>query len=161
MKYDNSKVRRQDRLLLQEKAIELLKNGEYGVLSMLENDGAGYGVPLNFVWNGENSIYFHSAPEGHKLNCMLICNKVSFCIVGNTKVISNKFTTRYESIIIRGVMISDLPLEEQKYAVELIIDKYSPSDKEVGLKYAEKSLPRTHIMRLDITEISGKNKIIQ
>ncbi len=34
MNYTNEQIRRQDRLLEKEKAISLLKNGEYGVLSM-------------------------------------------------------------------------------------------------------------------------------
>jgi hypothetical protein len=45
-------------------------------------------------------------------------------------------------------------------ALELIIDKYSPGDKEVGLKYAQKSFDRTEIIRLDIEKWSGKCKKI-
>lgn len=40
MKYVNETVRRRDRLLDEERALELLKDGEYGVLSMVsENSG--------------------------------------------------------------------------------------------------------------------------
>lgn len=50
--YDNSQVRRQDRLLDEERAEELLAEAEYGILSMVEQrDGktAGYGIPINFI----------------------------------------------------------------------------------------------------------------
>ena len=48
MKYVNDRVRRQDRLMDEARALELLREGEYGVLSMVA-DGGGYGVPVNFV----------------------------------------------------------------------------------------------------------------
>ena len=57
MKYVNETVRRQDRLMDEARAIELLSTSEYGVLSMVDQDGTAYGVPLNFVWDGESSIY--------------------------------------------------------------------------------------------------------
>lgn len=52
LNFDNSKVRRQERLLEQTQAQELLRHGEYGVLSMVENSNGkagAYGIPLNFV----------------------------------------------------------------------------------------------------------------
>lgn len=66
MNYTNEQIRRQDRLLEKEKAISLLKNGEYGVLSMQDEENGAYGVPINYVWNKKNSIYIHCAPEGRK-----------------------------------------------------------------------------------------------
>ena len=51
MNYTNEQIRRQDRLLEKEKAISLLKNGEYGVLSMQDEENGAYGVPINYVWN--------------------------------------------------------------------------------------------------------------
>jgi Predicted flavin-nucleotide-binding protein len=164
MIYNNKNVRRQDRLLEEKDAAELLQTGEYGFLSLVEtgeNGPGGYGVPLNYVWDGKNAIYFHCAPEGHKLNCLILNPRVSFCIVGQTKVISDKYTTAYESIIIRGKINPDLPDEERMSALLMILDKYSPQDKEIGIKYAQKSFHRTTILRLDMEEISGKTKRIK
>lgn len=161
MRYNNTNVRRQDRLLDEADAIELLKKGEYGVLSMVEDregEKGGYGIPINFVWDGAKSVYFHCAPEGHKLNSLAQNSKVSFCIVGVTDVISHKFTTAYESILLRGTMHINLPPEERQAGLKLLIDKYSPEDKELGAKYIEKSFHRTNVLRLDIDELSGKTK---
>lgn len=163
IKYDNSKVRRQDRLLEEVDAIELLKRGEYGILSMVEERGgesAGYGIPINYAWDGERAIYFHCAPEGYKLIALTRNPNVSFSIIGRTNVISNKFTTAYESVVIRGQISINLSADERMAALMLILDKYSPNDKEVGIKYAEKSFHRTNIIRLDISEVSGKTKIV-
>ena len=59
MKYVNDTVRRRDRLMDEVRARELLRDSEYGVLSMIDENGIPYGIPVNHVWNGEDSIYIH------------------------------------------------------------------------------------------------------
>ncbi len=160
MKYTNETVRRQDRLLDEKSAVEILRNGEYGFLAMQSENGGGYGLPISYVWNERNSIYLHCSPTGRKLRCIELCNKVTFSVVGKTKVIPEKFTTAYESIILECNASINLPKEEKMIALELLIDKYSPNDKEIGLVYAEKSYDRTEIIRLDVLNWSGKCKRI-
>lgn len=157
MKYDNQQVRRQQRTLPESEAYDLLRSGEYGVLAMQAEDGGGYGIPLSYVVD-DGKIYIHGAPEGEKLRCIAKEPRVSFVVVGATKVISEKFTTLYNSIVAKGKASIGLPPEERRHALELILDKYSPADKEVGMKYLEKSFDRTQIIRIDIDTMSGKTK---
>jgi len=159
MEYNNQSVRRQDRLLDESQAIELLKNGEYGILSMVSEGDAGYGLPISYVVE-EDKIYFHCAPEGEKLRALRKNNRASLCVVGKTKVISNQFTTAYESVIAKGNITVGLSDEEKMHALELILDKYSPNDKVVGLKYAQKSFARMEILRMDIVSVTGKCKSV-
>lgn len=49
MRYSNNPIRRQDRLLDINLAVNILKNGEYGVLSMQDDNGGGYGIPISHV----------------------------------------------------------------------------------------------------------------
>lgn len=159
MEYNNEKIRRKDRLLEEENAFELLKNGEYGVLSMCSETGRGaYGIPVNFVWDGNESLYIHCAPEGRKLRCLEHDPEVSFCIVGHTHVLSDQFTTEYESMIAACHAFTGLPVEERMHALQLFLQKYSPNDQIIGRKYAEKSFHRTEIIRLQIKSFSGKCK---
>ena len=154
MNYDNSKVRRQDRLLDIENALALLSNVEYGFLAF-GNETGGYGIPINFVFSTE-SIYFHCAPEGEKLR--YLDKNVCFCVVGTTTVQSSKFTTEYESVLVFGkIQVVEDDVERMK-VLELLIDKYSAEHKEVGLEYAKKSFNRTKILRLNIERVSGKCK---
>ena len=52
MKFNNENIRRQDRTLDEKRAFEILKEGEYGILSMQSEDGQGaYGIPLSYVWD--------------------------------------------------------------------------------------------------------------
>ena len=159
MEYTTEGVRRQDRVLDEPRAYEILENGEYGVLSMCAEDGAGaYGIPLSYVWNGKSSIYVHCAPGGRKLQCIDACPNVSFCVVGRTNVIPDKFTTGYESIVLRCTAHHQLPEDERRNALAVFVHKYCPEYEEMGKVYAEKSFHRTEIIRLDILEMSGKTK---
>lgn len=47
MKYSNEKVRRQDRLLSEQEAYDLLRQGEYGFLAMTDGEGHPYGIPIS------------------------------------------------------------------------------------------------------------------
>ena len=96
-------MRRQDRKISDIDSIEILKKGEYGILSMVTLNNNGYGIPLNFALKG-NEIYFHCANEGSKLEFLKNNNNVSFCVVGNTEILPSKFGTKYESTIVFGLI---------------------------------------------------------
>lgn len=160
MLYDNSGVRRQDRLLDETRARELLAAGEYGVLSLTDTSGP-YGIPVNFVWNGRSSIYIHCAPVGRKLAYIDHDERVSFCVVGKTELRPAQFTTGYESIVLTCRARHNLPPEERMEALEALLEKYSPDDREIGRIYAQKSFARTEIIRLDIDHWSGKAKHVK
>lgn len=160
MKYVNETVRRQDRLLSEERALQLIRDSEYGVLSMVDADGGAYGLPLNYVWDGEHSLYIHCAPEGKKLRALEHNQDASFCIVGHTNLLSSRFTTEYESVVMKCHAVIVLDDDEKRHALRLLIDKLAPEYKEAGIKAAEKSFHRVGIIRLDIIEFSGKCKAV-
>lgn len=152
-------IRRKDRILEKEAALELLEKGEYGFLAMAGTNGYGYGIPLSYVREDEH-LYFHCAPEGYKLECLRACPDVSFCVVGETRVIPGQFTTAYESVLVFGHARLDLPDEEKRHALERLVAKYAPAFEAVGEKYIEKSFHRTAIIRVDIVHLTGKCKRI-
>ncbi|WP_338433300.1 pyridoxamine 5'-phosphate oxidase family protein [Clostridium tyrobutyricum] len=68
-----------------------------------------------------NSIYFHCAFEGNKIDNINFNNKVCFCVVENTEIIPNNFTTKYKSAVAFGqaFSISD-EYEKKKVLYEFI-----------------------------------------
>ncbi len=158
MKYINETVRRQDRLLDEERALELLNTSEYGILSMIDEDGKPYGIPVNHVWDGKESVYIHCAPEGKKLRAITRNPDVSLCIIGQVNLLPSQFTTEYESVILYGKARINLPDDEKMAALHLLIDKLSADFKDLGDKYAHKSFHRVEIIRIDFSEFSGKRK---
>ena len=94
-------LRRKDRAITAEEAIALLNKAEYGVLSTVTENGKPYGVPLNYCII-DHCIYFHCAFEGRKIDNIKQSKSVSFCVVGNTEILPDKFGTKYESVIVSG-----------------------------------------------------------
>ena len=93
------KIRRAERAIPDSEAKEILQAEAYGVLSTVSEDGQPYGVPVSYSYAGD-VIYFHCALEGHKLENLSSNNRVSFCVVGKTQVLPDKFATNYESVIV-------------------------------------------------------------
>ncbi|URZ18577.1 pyridoxamine 5'-phosphate oxidase family protein [Clostridium felsineum] len=149
-------MRRKDRELRNDDIIEILKNNEYGILSTISENGYPYGVPLSYIYMND-SIYFHSALDGHKLDNIKISDKVSFCVVGETSVVPDEFTTNYESVIILGKAKEIFDDEKTSVLLE-ILKKYSKEYIEKGKIYIEKAGQRTKVFKIDINHISGKKR---
>lgn len=149
-------MRRKDRELRNDAIIEILKNNEYGILSTISENGYPYGVPLSYIYMND-SIYFHSALDGHKLDNIKISDKVSFCVVGETSVVPDEFTTNYESVIIFGKAKEIFDDEKTSVLLE-ILKKYSKEYIEKGTIYIEKAGQRTKVFKININHISGKKR---
>lgn len=156
MRYDCHDIRRQDRLLDESRAREVLQAGEYGILSMATEQG-GYGVPINYALV-RDTIYLHCAPEGRKLRAISADERVSFCVVGHSRVVSEHFTTEFESVIVQGRARVVEAENERRMALRAIVEKYSAEHIEEGLKAIERSIHRTAIIAITVDSFSGKIK---
>ena len=147
-------IRRKDKEIATDEAIKLLTECEYGVLSTVDNEGQPYGVPLNYVYK-DNCIYFHCALTGHKIDNIDHNSKVSFCAVGDTKVLPSEFATEYVSAVAFGVA-SEVQGTERYNALVWLLEKYSSEFIEEGKKYIENFDKSTKVIKIEIQHISGK-----
>jgi hypothetical protein len=147
-------LRRKDRVITDDDAIAILNKAEYGVLSTISPDGKPYGVPLNFCMI-DNCVYFHSAIEGRKIDNIQKNNHVSFCAVGNTEILPDKFGTKYESVILSGEVV-EIFNEDKQIALEGLLKKYSSDYFIKGLEYIETLKAKTRVFKIRITHLSGK-----
>src|SRR5512136_243824 len=148
------KIRRTDRAIPESEARDILRAGEYGVLSTVSVDGQPYGVPVSYSYTGD-VIYFHCAVEGYKLENLSGNNKVSFCVVGKTQVLPDKFATNYESVIIFGKAFEVTEDEKHAGLVE-ILKKYSPDFMEKGERYINGDGPKARVYKIVIESLTGK-----
>ena len=114
-------MRRSEREITQrDKLLELLDKCR--VMHLGLTDGTGpYVVPLHFGWEekeGEITLYFHSAPEGRKMDCVRRNPSCFIAVTGDTRVIGSAgacgWTAAYESLMMEGevdILTSD---EERK-----------------------------------------------
>lgn len=94
-------MRKVDCQTTQEEAIRILQNLKYLSVAMLNEDGSPYNVVVDCVYD-DGKIYFHSANEGQKLDCIRHDPRV--CAVGYSGATSDaaNSTTRYASVVIHG-----------------------------------------------------------
>ncbi len=149
-------LRRKDRAITEEEAIALLNKAEYGVLSTVTENGEPYGVPLNFCVI-DHCIYFHCAVEGQKIDNIKQNKSVSFCAVGNTKILPDKFGTKYESVIVSGE-VEEVFDGNKQIALERLLHKYSPEHIDKGIKYIESLREKTIVFKITINKLTGKGR---
>ncbi len=154
-----TEIRRRDRSLSREEATALLDAGEYGILSTVGADGQPYGVPLNYVRDGE-TLLLHGALEGRKIEHLRNDDRVSFCVVGLAETVREKFTTRYESVIVSGraELIEDF--ERKAEMLRKFCKRFAPKNKsnhaEATEKFLTKFLDQTAVILVSLESISGK-----
>ena len=152
--YDNSSVRRQDRLLERERAMEILRGGEYGFLA-LGGEG-GYGVPVNYVYDGK-AIYIHSATVGHKVDAITKNSAVSFTVVERHDVRPEQFATSYTSVIVFGIAEFVTDTVGKTTALRALTSKYCPNEGEDKVSDEIAAFfDRTSIIKVVPRHISGK-----
>ncbi len=151
-------MRRKDREISADEAMDILKNSEYGILSTVGEDGQPYATPLSYVVI-DNLIYFHCAKSGQKIDNILFEKRVCFCTVGYTQpVFDNDFTTYYESTIVYG-RVSEVNEDDEKIkALTILCEKYLPEHMDKASYSINKSLSRTGVYKINIEHITGKKK---
>ena len=154
MIYKMRELRKKDRAITDDEAKSLLNEAEYGVLSTVDGQGLSYGVPLNFCVINDY-IYFHCAVVGHKIDNLEYNKFVSFCVVGSTEILSEKFSTKFESVIVSGEADEVFDAEKQ-IALEGLLHKYSPDFFEKGVEYIEVARDNSRVYRITINNLTGK-----
>jgi nitroimidazol reductase NimA-like FMN-containing flavoprotein (pyridoxamine 5'-phosphate oxidase superfamily) len=147
-------LRRTDRAITDEEAMAVLEKAQFGVLSTVSADGKPYGVPLNYCVI-DRCIYFHCAIEGQKIDHIEQNTSVSFCAVGDTEILPEKFATRYESVIVSGEA-AEIFDEHKQMALEGLLRKYSSNHFDKGLEYIENLKAKTRVFGISIRHLSGK-----
>ena len=150
------KMRRFKQQISNEECIEVLKNEKRGVLSLIGDDGYPYGIPLNHYYDEkENALYFHGAKEGHKVDAIKNCNKVSYCVYEKGIQKENHWSLNVRSVIVFGRMSFVEDLEECKKIGRNIWWKFNQDEKELE-EEIKHSLTRVLCLKISIEHMTGK-----
>lgn len=151
-------MRRKDRQLTEEEAMDVVRKGEYGVLATVGDDGKPYSVPLSYVLDEEKgALYFHgTAAGGQKMDNILANPSVCFTVVMDTEVLPAQFSTKYYSANVFGTAKVVKEEEEKKKALLLLVRKYAPDYEEQGRAYIERAIGAVAVVRLDVEQVTGK-----
>lgn len=124
----------------------------------LNDEGYPYILPLNFgimVNEGEVVLYFHGALEGTKYELIARDNRASFEMdCAHNLVLDEEqgyCTMEYKSVIGRG-LVEIVPDDEKVEALRILMKQY----REEGFPFSEKAIPRTKVLKLTVTQMTGK-----
>ena len=146
-------MRRKDRQLAPEEAEAILLAGKYGVLSVICGDGCPYGLPISYAYE-DGKLYFHHTAEPGLLNDSVSGEvRACFTVVGNTELLPEKFSTKYESVIAFGKLRKS---EDKLGGLMRLVRKLSPDFEEKGRRYAESSLDEVTVYEFEIGQMTGK-----
>ncbi len=152
-------MRRIRQQMSEQDSMAVLARGSHGVLGVLGDNGYPYTVPVSYVYH-EGAIYFHCAKEGHKLDAIRACDKVSFTVVDADVVVEKEYTTYFRSVITFGRASIVEDEAERQAAFVAIGEKYSPSltlaDHQA---VAARSGPRACVVKITPERITGKEAI--
>lgn len=154
----NKIMRRADRQLTDKETIELFKNAEYGVLSIIDENNMPYGVPMSFALC-DNALYFHcSIAGGKKISSIEHHKNASFTVISNTQVLPSQFATLYMSAIAYGTVDIVQDETEKRKGIEAILHKYSPNFIENGMKYIDNAFDKIYVLKFEIEKMTGKGR---
>lgn len=133
----------------------VLRESKRAVLSVIGDDGYPYGVPVNFVYD-ENMgmLYLHGATEGHKLDAIKNCNKISFTTWDEGYKVDGDWAWYVTSVICMGraEIIDDLELMAEKI-------------RDLGLRFTDaaevqgmidRNMGRVSVIAIHIEHMTGK-----
>ena len=152
-------MRRSEKEITDKKAIEeIISRSKVCKLAMCDGD-IPYIVPMSFGFI-DNTLYFHSAPKGKKIEILKKNPNVCFEFEILTQVIQSakacKWGMKYKSVIGFGTasFIAEDNLKRQ--AFDIIMNQYADG----SFLYEEASLKSAIIIKVDIHSMTGKQSEI-
>lgn len=86
-----------------QQCVEVLKTQPRGVLCVQGDDGYPYGLPMDHYYREQDGvIVFHSGKQGHKVDALLRCDKVSFCVYDEGWREEGEWALNIRSVIVFG-----------------------------------------------------------
>jgi nitroimidazol reductase NimA-like FMN-containing flavoprotein (pyridoxamine 5'-phosphate oxidase superfamily) len=149
-------MRRKDKEINSTAAIEDVVRKSLVCRIALSDENRPYVVPLCFGYK-DNTLYFHSSPEGRKIEILTKNNDVCFEFDVDHEVVHDnkacKWSMKYRSVIGFGKASFVENLEEKKRALDAIVEHYSG----MTFDYPESAIQNTMIIKVEIESMTGKH----
>ena len=150
------KMRRFKQQISDADCIEVLKNTQRGVLSLIGDDGYPYGLPMDHWYCEEDGkIYFHGAKEGHKIDAIKACDKAGYCVYDEGYRKEGDWALNIKSVIVFG-RISLVQDEEKAREIWVALTRKFTDDAEYLEKELKNAFPRVQCLELAPELMTGK-----
>jgi nitroimidazol reductase NimA-like FMN-containing flavoprotein (pyridoxamine 5'-phosphate oxidase superfamily) len=149
-------MRRFKQQISEAECIRILKEQPRGVLSLIGDDGYPYGIPLDHWYcEDDGKLYFHGAKDGHKIDAIASCDKVSYCVMDGGFRKEGEWALNINSVIVFGRISLVTDPEKAKLIGTNITRKFT--DDEAYLAHElEHAFPRVQCLELTPEHMTGK-----
>ena len=154
------KMYKEDRQMSHAKAEEAFAAGNHGILAVNGDEGYPYAVPVNYIYE-DGKIYIHSAKYGYKIDAIQKNNKACFTAILNSKIVQNKVTAAFQSVIATGTIEIVEDEEIRRHVLEQFIYKMTPDFIEGGMKFVNGAIGKTAILCINVEELKGKENMAE
>ena len=149
-------MRRFKQQISEAECIRILKEQPRGVLSLIGDDGYPYGIPLDHWYcEDDGKLYFHGAKEGHKIDAIASCDKVSYCVMDEGFRKEGEWALNINSVIVFGRISLVTDTEKAKKICTDITRKFT-DDEEYLAHELEHAFPRVQCLELTPEHMTGK-----
>ena len=149
-------MRRFKQQISDEECREVLTSEPRGVLSVIGDEGYPYGIPMDHWYSeSDNKIYFHCAKEGHKLDAIRACDKVSYCVMDKGYRKEGEWALNIRSVIVFG-RIRVVEDEEKRVEIGTNLCRKFTDDESYIEQEVRNALPRALCLELTPEHITGK-----
>ena len=150
------KIQGEECMLSAEESRELLRNENWGVLSVCGDDDFPYGVPMNYVWD-EGAILLHCASKkSHRLDALKKDAKVCFTVVPEHRLDPENWTTVYKSVILFGVVEILSEKEEKIAAMKTFMSALAPEETAEAFAVCDPGSEGLLMLRIRPVYMTGK-----
>ena len=135
---------------------EILRTQPRGVLALSGDDGYPYAVPIDFIYDEKtNTLGFHGAKEGHKIDAILRSDKASFCVYDEGYRNEGEWALNIKSVIIFGKISL---VTDTEHAIDICrrLGYKFTDDTEYIEKDIAKNAARVQCIELQIEHMTGK-----
>lgn len=156
-------MRKASREMPSDWALEVMRKAPFITVSFTRQDGTAYGVPLSLASASDEIWYFHCAPEGDKLDALVVNPDVCLSAVTRCQPTvgpkDGSFTLQYRSAIAFGKAELVTDDDEKVEALRLICNRFLPQHMDAFDESVRRSLHRTAVVRITLSEPPvGKRK---
>lgn len=150
------KMRRFKQALSEEECIKVLKEAPRGVLSVITEAGYPYALPIDHWYDEKtNTVCFHGAKAGHKIDCIEKCDKVSFTCYDEGFRKEGEWALNISSVIAFGRIKKVTDYDRTVEICSGICRKFT-DDEEYLAKEIKESVPNVLCLEIEIEHMTGK-----
>jgi len=151
-------MRRKDKEVTDKKVmLDIISKAQACYLGM-SKDNMPYVIPINFGYF-ENTIYFHCALEGKKID--ILQGNPNVCMVFNVDnmlvndIAQDDWTMYYKSVIAYGKVEFIMDIAERQSAINIMFHHYGGKDYPLPKPVLEKTM----FLKVEINKMTGKGNV--